>query len=197
MLGERAAPTGSMFLGRRVDDTIGLYYQRILDHGERLDLDQLKDAYRDRWRADFEAERASLGIGWEEDLGADRAFHLGLQALELTVEEFVPRLGEPVAVQRRLEYTLAPGLEWLSRVGRSVSSTSWNPSGSASSERVICGASPVSSASSGYASAKEACFRFAMRERRRSARYDSLLQLLKLTSQLKWHPAFRSAMATL
>src|ERR1035437_11105498 len=52
VLGERAAPTGSMFLGRRVDDTISLYYQRILDHGERLDLDQLKDAYRDRWQAD-------------------------------------------------------------------------------------------------------------------------------------------------
>jgi hypothetical protein len=112
ILGERAAPTGSMFLGRRVDDTISLYYQRVLDHDERLDLDQLKDAYRDRWRADLEAERASLGIGWEEDLDADRAFQLGLAALELTVKELVPRLGEPVAVQRKVEYTLAPGLEW-------------------------------------------------------------------------------------
>ncbi len=112
ILGERAAPTGSMFLGRRVDDTIGLYYQRIVDHEERLDLDQLKDAYRDRWRADLEAERASLGIGWEEDLDADRAFQLGLAALEITYKELLPRLGEPVAVQRRLEYTLAPGLEW-------------------------------------------------------------------------------------
>ena len=26
--------------------------------------------------------------------------------------ELVPRLGEPVDVQRRLEFTLAPGLEW-------------------------------------------------------------------------------------
>jgi hypothetical protein len=112
MLGERAAPTGSMFLGRRVDDTISLYYQRILDHGERLDLDQLKDAYRDGWRADEEAERASLGISWEQELREERAFKLGLDALELTFERLVPHLGEPVAVQRRVEYTLAPGLEW-------------------------------------------------------------------------------------
>jgi hypothetical protein len=53
MLGERAAPTGSMFLGRRVDDTISLYYQRILEHGEHLTVDQVKDAYRDRWQADL------------------------------------------------------------------------------------------------------------------------------------------------
>jgi hypothetical protein len=112
ILGERAAPSGSMFLGRRVDDTISLYYQRILDPGERLDLDQLKDAYRDGWQADLEAERASLGIGWEDDLKPERAFQLGLAAIELTFKELVPRLGEPVAVQRRLEYTLAPGLEW-------------------------------------------------------------------------------------
>jgi PD-(D/E)XK nuclease superfamily len=112
IVGERAAPTGSMFLGRRVDDTISVYYQRILDHGERLELEQLKDAYRDRWQADLEAERASLGIGWEHDLNPERAFQLGLAALELTFKELVPRLGEPVAVQRKLEYTLAPGLEW-------------------------------------------------------------------------------------
>ena len=36
-----------------------------------------------------------------------------MQALELTFAQLVPRLGEPVAVQRRLEFTLAPGLvEW-------------------------------------------------------------------------------------
>jgi hypothetical protein len=57
-----------MFLGRRVDNTISLYYQRILEHGDRLDLEQLKDAYRDGWRADEEAERKPLGIAWEEDL---------------------------------------------------------------------------------------------------------------------------------
>jgi hypothetical protein len=112
VLGERAAPTGSMFLGRRVDDTISLYYQRILDYGERLDREQLKDAYRDGWRADEAAERERLGISWEEELRPERAFQLGLAALELTLERLIPRLGDPVAVQRKVEYTLAPGLEW-------------------------------------------------------------------------------------
>jgi hypothetical protein len=112
ILGERTAPSGSMFLGRRVDDTISLYYQRILDHGDRLDLNQVKEAYRDRWQADLEAERASLGIAWEPELHPDRAFQLGLDALVLTFKELIPHLGDPVAVQRKLEYTLAPGLEW-------------------------------------------------------------------------------------
>jgi hypothetical protein len=110
--GERSAPTGSMFLGRRVDDTISFYYQRILDNGDRLDLEQLKDAYRDGWRADEQAERERLGIGWEEELHPDRAFQLGLDALELSFAQLIPRLGEPVAVQRKVAYTLAPGLEW-------------------------------------------------------------------------------------
>jgi hypothetical protein len=34
-----------MFLGRQVDDAITLYYRHILDHGERLSVDQLKDAF--------------------------------------------------------------------------------------------------------------------------------------------------------
>ena len=51
-----------MFLGRRVDDAISFCYQRILDHGDRLDLEQVKDAFRDGWRADAEAEREQLGI---------------------------------------------------------------------------------------------------------------------------------------
>jgi hypothetical protein len=110
--GERSAPTGSMFLGRRIDDTISLYYQRVLDHGERLTVDQVKDAYRDGWRADEEAERDRLGIGWEDELHPDRAFQIGLDAIELSFAQLIPRLGEPVAVQRRMEYTLAPGLEW-------------------------------------------------------------------------------------
>ena len=63
-------------------------------------------------RAAAEAEREQLGIDWEPDLREDRAFKIGLDALELTFSELIPQLGEPVAVQRRLEYTLAPGLEW-------------------------------------------------------------------------------------
>jgi hypothetical protein len=52
---------------------------------------------------------------------------MGLQALDLTFAELVPHLGEPVAVQRELEYVLAPGLEWsilcyldLEAVGRDL-----------------------------------------------------------------------------
>ena len=110
--GERHAPTGSMFLGRRVDDAITLYYRRILEHGERLSPEQLKDAYRDTWHAEAEAEAEQLGIAWEDDLGSERAFGIGLDAIELSLRELVPRLGEPVAVQRKLEFTLTPGLEW-------------------------------------------------------------------------------------
>ena len=112
ILGEKVPPTGSMFLGRQVDDAISRYYQHILDHRERLSLDQVKDAYWDGWKAAAEAEREQLGIAWEADLREDSAFKLGLDAIDLSFAELVPALGEPVAVQRRVEYTLAPGLEW-------------------------------------------------------------------------------------
>ena len=42
----------------------------------------------------------------------ERAFKLGLDAIDLSLRELVPRLGEPVAAQRKLEYALAPSLEW-------------------------------------------------------------------------------------
>jgi hypothetical protein len=112
MLGEKTAPSGSMFIGRQVDDAITLYYRHILDHGERPSVDQLKDAFWDGWKAAAEAEREQLGIAWETELRQDRAFKLGLDAVELSFSELIPHLGEPVAVQRKVEYTLAPGLEW-------------------------------------------------------------------------------------
>jgi hypothetical protein len=112
VLGEKTAPTGAMFLGRLVDDAITLYYRHILDHGERLSVDQLKDAFCDGWKAAAEAEREQLGIAWETDLREDRAFKLGLDAVQLTFSQLIPHLGEPIAVQRKVEYTLAPGLKW-------------------------------------------------------------------------------------
>src|SRR5438270_4932295 len=112
ILGEKTQPTGSMFLGRQVDDAISAYYQHVLDHGERLTLDQVKDAYWDGWKAAAEAEREHLGIAWEADLREESAFKLGLDAIDLSFAELIPQLGEPVAVQRRVEFTLAPGLEW-------------------------------------------------------------------------------------
>jgi PD-(D/E)XK nuclease superfamily len=112
ILGEKTAPTGAMFLGRQVDEAITLYYRHILDHGERLSVDQVKDAFWDGWKAAAEAEGEQLGIAWETDLREDSAFKLGLDAVELTFSELIPQLGEPVAVQRKVEYTIAPGLEW-------------------------------------------------------------------------------------
>ena len=104
--------SGAMFLGSRVDDALTLYYQRLLDHGEPLDLAQVKDAYRDLWHAGLAAEEQGRDVDWS-DIHQNAAFELGLQALALTFEQLVPKLGEPLAVQRRLEFTLAPGLvEW-------------------------------------------------------------------------------------
>ena len=104
--------SGAMFLGSRVDDALTLYYQRILDHNQRLDLAQVKDAYRDLWHTELQAEEQQLGIDWQ-DIPQHEAFELGLQALELAFAQLVPKLGEPLAVQRRVEFTLAPGLvEW-------------------------------------------------------------------------------------
>jgi PD-(D/E)XK nuclease superfamily len=112
LLRQRSAPSGSMFLGRQVDDAITLYYQRILERGEHLTLDQVKDAFWDNGKAAAEAEREQLGIAWEDDLREDAAFRIGLDAIEVSFRELILQLGEPVAVQRRLDYSLAPvGLE--------------------------------------------------------------------------------------
>jgi hypothetical protein len=110
--GERPPPSGAMFLGSRVDDALTIYYRRQLEHGDNLTLEQLADAYRDRWRAELAAANDDRGVDWDEDLDEARAFELGLDALALTVSELVPRLGRPVAVQRKLEFALAPELEW-------------------------------------------------------------------------------------
>jgi hypothetical protein len=112
LCGERSAPTGSMFLGRQVDEAITLYYRQILEHGDRLSADQVKDAFWDGWKAAAEAEREQLGIAWEADLGEERAFKLGLDAIDLSFRELIPRLGEPVAVQRKLELRIHPEAEW-------------------------------------------------------------------------------------
>jgi PD-(D/E)XK nuclease superfamily len=112
ILGEKTAPTGAMFLGRQIDEAITLYYRRILETGDRLSLDQVKDAFWDGWKAAAETEREQLGIAWEAQVREDRAVRLGLDALELTFSQLIPHLGEPVAVQRAVEFTLAPELEW-------------------------------------------------------------------------------------
>ena len=111
--GRKGPTSGAMFLGSRIDDALSLYYRRILEHRERLELAQVKDAYRDLWHTEFQAEEEEkLGVDWS-DIHQHAAFEVGLQALELTFEQLEPKLGEPLAVQRRIEFALAPGLvEW-------------------------------------------------------------------------------------
>jgi len=109
--GEREAPSGAMFLGSRVDDAVSLYYRRILEQDERLDLAQVTDAYHELWQAGLDAEQEKLGVNWS-DLHPRAALEMGLDAVKLTFEQLVPRLGEPVAVQRRVQFALKPGLEW-------------------------------------------------------------------------------------
>ena len=63
--GERTPPTGAMFLGARVDDAVSGFYARQLEHGEILDLDQVRDLYRDRWHQQLADEHAKRGVRWE------------------------------------------------------------------------------------------------------------------------------------
>ena len=101
-----------MFLGSRVDDAITGYYRHQLEHGETLTLDQVQDLYRDLWQAELAGEQADRGVDWEDTLGEADAFQVGLDALAVSLTELVPQLGRPVAVQRRLEFAIAEGLEW-------------------------------------------------------------------------------------
>src|SRR5205085_6864046 len=86
--------------------------RRILEHGDRLAVDQVLDIYREQWTAELEAEQETRGVNWEDDLTERAAFELGRQAIELAMAELIPHLGDPVDVQRRLEFTIAPDLEW-------------------------------------------------------------------------------------
>jgi hypothetical protein len=89
---------------------VSLYYTRQLA-GEQLDLAQVKDAYRELWQQGLEEEHDKLGVDWA-DIHQQAAFEMGLAALELTFVELVPKLGDPVAVQRQLEFKLVAALEW-------------------------------------------------------------------------------------
>ena len=73
--GEREAPSGAMFLGSRVDDAVSLYYRQIIDEHERLDLEQVKDAYRALWQTELDAEQreARRQLGRHPSAGRVRA----------------------------------------------------------------------------------------------------------------------------
>jgi hypothetical protein len=100
--GEKPPPSGSMFLCSRVDDALSAYHRRILEHGDRLALDQILDLYREQWHAELEAEQDKQGVDWEEALTERAAFQMGREAIERALAELIPHLGDPVDVQRRL-----------------------------------------------------------------------------------------------
>jgi hypothetical protein len=110
--GQRTPPSGAMFLGSRVDDAVSGFYARQLERGEILDVPQVCDLYRDRWKQKLAEEHGKRGIDWEPDLSERDAFTIGIDALTMTFAELVPHLGRPVAVQRKLEFTIAPQVEW-------------------------------------------------------------------------------------
>ena len=111
ILGHRTPQTARMFLGSRVDDALSDYYRHILAHGEQLPLDEVLDRYRTGWNGQLEAEQEHRGVVFDE-LDEHTLLELGVQAIRATFEQLVPKLGMPVAVQRRIAFKLAAGLEW-------------------------------------------------------------------------------------
>jgi hypothetical protein len=111
LLGERFPPTGAMFLGSRVDEALTHYYRHWLDTGERLPAKNVMRFFGRNWKRQLEAENDKLGVAWDQRLDRAAALKLGVRALALAFEELVPRIGEPVAVQRRVELRLGP-VEW-------------------------------------------------------------------------------------
>ena len=111
LLGERQPKSAAMVIGSRVDEALSDYYRHQLEHGEPLPVDEVLQRYRCGWKDKLEADRERQSIVWDEfDEGT--ALERGARALEVTFEQLVPQLGIPVAVQRRLEFTLTPALEW-------------------------------------------------------------------------------------
>ncbi len=112
LLGEKEPPSGAMFLGSRIDETLTHYYRHWLEHRERLGLRELKRFFGANWKQQLAAENDKRGVAWDERLDRHTALKLGVKALTIAFEELVPQLGEPVAVQRRVEFRLAPEIEW-------------------------------------------------------------------------------------
>jgi hypothetical protein len=110
--GERTPPSGAMFLGGRVDDALSAYHRHTLQSGKALTLEQVQEHYREGWRAELTVEQAKLGVDWDEELTQKAAFEIGLQAIALAFKALLPHVGRPVAVQRKVEFAIAPELQW-------------------------------------------------------------------------------------
>ena len=110
--GERTPPSGAMFLGGRVDDALSAYHRHTLQSGNALTLEQVQEHYRECWSAELAIERTKLGVDWDHELNQKAAFELGLQAIGLAFKALLPHVGQPVAVQRKVEFALAHQLQW-------------------------------------------------------------------------------------
>lgn len=111
ILGERSPKSTGMVIGSRVDDALADYTRHRLEHGQTPSIEEAIDAYHKTWpeRLEQDSERDTLVF---DEFDEDTARQVGAEALKAALEQLVPRLGQPVAVQRRLELTLAPGLKW-------------------------------------------------------------------------------------
>jgi PD-(D/E)XK nuclease superfamily len=123
LLGERQPKSAAMVIGSRVDEALTDYYRHQLEHGEPPPVDEVLQRYRRGWKDKLEDDQERQPIVWDE-VDEDTALERGAKALEVTFEQLVPQLGMPVAVQRRVEFTLAPRLEW-SIVGYLDLETEW------------------------------------------------------------------------
>jgi hypothetical protein len=82
-----------------------MYEHRLA--GDQMSGDQVADCYREYWQT-----RLGEDVKWSEDEPAPKAFELGLAALRCFITEMADQLGEPVAVQRRVEFSLADQADW-------------------------------------------------------------------------------------
>jgi len=114
ILGHRSPQSAGMFLGSRVDDALSGYCRHLIDHGQPLTLEEVIDRYRAGWPDKLATERERRGVVFDEfdEFDERTLLEIGAAALKATFEQIVPQLGMPVAVQRRIEYSLAPGIEW-------------------------------------------------------------------------------------
>lgn len=109
--GEKGQSTSFMFLGSVVDRTLSHYYQTQLESGELLAPADLQEFYRTAWKELVEHEEDDRGIDWAQ-LHPQVTHDVGLEGIGVALEQLVPQLGRPVAVQRTLEFALTPDCEW-------------------------------------------------------------------------------------
>ncbi len=113
--GERAAPSGSMFLGSRIDDVLTAYYRARIEGGGPLNVNQLRDVFNESWKRSLADEQDAHGpVRWDAGTDERWTFNVGLEAVAVCLKRIVPQLGEPLYTQRRFEFRLAPEpeLEW-------------------------------------------------------------------------------------